>query len=124
MTITTSAPRQTSENLVLSKAVFRASQALGLTGADLATVIGVSPSSVSRLSDGGYVLSGKPFELAACLVRVFRSLDAITHGDAATMEAWMANYNVALSAVPREEVKTAQGLVRVLNYLDAARAPL
>lgn len=109
---------------VLGKAVFRASQALGLNGAELATVIGVSASSVSRLNDGQYTLSGKPFELAACLVRVFRSLDAIVHGDEESMKAWMANENTHLNTVPKDEVKSAQGLVRVMNYLDAARAPI
>jgi len=109
---------------VLSKSVFRASQALGLSGAELATVIGVSPSSVSRLNDGQYTLSGKPFELAACLVRVFRSLDAIVHGDGTSMKAWMVNQNTHLNSTPKDEVKSAQGLVRVMNYLDAARAPI
>ncbi|WP_299753346.1 antitoxin Xre-like helix-turn-helix domain-containing protein [uncultured Boseongicola sp.] len=109
---------------VLGKSVFRASQALGLSGAELATVIGVSPSSVSRLNDGQYKLSGKPFELAACLVRVFRSLDAIVHGDGTSMKAWMVNQNTHLNSTPKDEVKSAQGLVRVMNYLDAARAPI
>lgn len=109
---------------VLSKSVFRASQALGLSGAELATVIGVSPSSVSRLNDGQYTLRGKPFELAACLVRIFRSLDAIVHGDSASMKAWMVNQNTHLNSTPKDEVKSAQGLVRVMNYLDAARAPI
>ena len=115
---------QAASGAVLGKAVFRASQALGLTGAELATVIGVSSSSVSRLNDGQYTLSGKPFELAACLVRVFRSLDAIAHGDGASMKAWMANQNTHLNAIPKDEVKSAQGLVRVMNYLDAVRAPI
>ena len=110
--------------LVLGKAVVRAAEALGLTGADLAAVLGISPASVSRLREGGFTLSGKPFELAACLVRIFRSLDAIVHGDGASMKAWMAAPNRHLHAVPKDEVRTAQGLVRVMTYLDAARAPL
>ena len=68
----TEASAEMESGTVLGKAVFRASQALGLTGAELATVIGVSPASISRLNDGNYTLRGKPFELAACLVRVFR----------------------------------------------------
>ena len=115
---------RTAPGAVLGKAVFRASRALGLTGSELATIIGVSPASVSRLNGGQYTLSGKPFELAACLVRVFRSLDAIVHGDATSMKAWMASPNTHLNTVPREEIKTAPGLVRVMNYLDAARAPI
>ena len=109
---------------VLGKAVFRAAQALGLTQADLSQVIGISPASVSRLVDGGYELSGKPFELAAYVVRLYRSLDASVHGDMDTMRAWMRNQNDHLHSVPRDEIKSIPGLVRVVAYLDAARAPV
>lgn len=109
---------------VLGRATHRAAAALGLSGADLAAVLGISPASVSRMADGSYQLSGKPFELAACLVRIFRSLDAVIHGDARSMKAWMASPNQHLNSVPKDEIKTAPGLIRVLNYLDAARAPI
>jgi transcriptional regulator with XRE-family HTH domain len=109
---------------VLAKAVVRAAQALGLSQADLATVIGLSPASVSRLKDGALGLSGKPFELAACLVRVFRSLDAIVGGDRASMAAWMRNANTDLNATPREAIRDVAGLVAVMDYLDARRGKL
>ena len=118
------ASRAVSESAVLGKAASRAAEALGLSGAELAAVLGVSPASVSRLNVGRFQLNGKAFELAACLVRVFRSLDAVTHGDATSMKAWMANHNTHLNAVPKDEVRSAHGLVRVMTYLDAARAPL
>ena len=35
----------------------------------------------------------------------------------------MTSYNRALNAIPREAVQSAEGLVRVVTYLDAARAP-
>jgi DNA-binding XRE family transcriptional regulator len=109
---------------VLSKAVLRAAQALGLTQADLASIIGVSPASVSRMKDGALPLSGKPFELAACLVRVFRSLDAIVAGDRRSMQAWIRTPNRDLGTVPRDALRDVAGLVGVMAYLDARRAPL
>ena len=118
------APQKTLPGAVLAKAVFRAARSLGLSRAELSGVIGVSPSSVSRMGVGGYTLGGKPFELAACLVRVARSLDAVAHGDGDSVKAWMAGRNAHLNAVPKEEIKTAPGLVRVMTYLDAARAPV
>ncbi len=108
----------------LAKAALRTAAALGLSQGDLAAVIGVSPASVSRLKDGGLSLSGKPFELAACLVRVFRSLDAIAAGDRDTILAWMRSPNRDLNAVPAEMLRDVSGLVTVMAYLDAARAPL
>lgn len=66
----------------------------------------------------------KPFELAALLVRAFRSLDAITGGDEGVARAWLTSPNNALGARPAERIASAQGLVDVVTYLDARRAPL
>jgi DNA-binding XRE family transcriptional regulator len=115
---------QAETGVLLAKAVIRSAQALGLSQADLATVIGLSPASVSRLKDGTLTLTGKPFELAACLVRVFRSLDAIAGGDGETMRSWMRNPNHDLNAVPATMLRDVAGLVTVMAYLDAARAPV
>ena len=108
---------------VIAKAVFNASQRLGLSQRELGRVLGVSDAVVSRMKGGAAPLSGKPFELAACLVRVFRSLDAIAGGDPDTIRGWMRNENADLAGVPRERIASAPGLVDVMNYLDAARAP-
>ncbi|QEE36906.1 XRE family transcriptional regulator [Octadecabacter sp. SW4] len=108
---------------VLAKATFNAARELGMTQKELAEVIGVSEATVSRMKDGGFDLSGKPFELAACLVRLFRSLDAIAGGDPDTIRGWMKNPNSDLHGAPRALIMQAAGLVGVMNYLDGARAP-
>ena len=75
---------------------------------------------------GRYVLEdgSKPFELAALLVRLFRSLDAIAGGEDAVVRAWMRNPNAALGGAPMERIVTVSGLVDVVAYLDARRAVL
>ena len=111
--------------LVLAKATARAAALLGLSGAALARVIGVSEPTVSRLLRGDRPLApaSKEGELAALLVRVFRSLDALVGGDDGKRLAWMGSANHALGGVPRELVQTAEGLVGTLSYLDGLRAP-
>ncbi|MDN5787334.1 antitoxin Xre/MbcA/ParS toxin-binding domain-containing protein [Pseudorhodobacter sp.] len=109
---------------VAAKAVFNAARELGLTQRDLAHAIGVSEPSVSRMKGGGFALEGKPLELALCVIRLFRSLDAIAGGEAAVIRGWMANPNSDLGAAPKELITTAAGLIDVMNYLDAARAPV
>jgi DNA-binding XRE family transcriptional regulator len=109
---------------VIAKAVFNAAMNLGIKQRELGDIIGVSETTVSRMKGGGYSLPGKPKELAVCLVRVFRSLDAIAGSDPDTMLGWMNNPNTDLNAVPRELIQTAPGLIDVMNYLDAARAPI
>jgi DNA-binding XRE family transcriptional regulator len=107
---------------VAAKAVFAAALELGLTQKELARAIGVSEPSVSRMKGGGFVLDGKPLELALCLIRVFRGLDAINGGEVLVTRSWMANPNSDLIGVPKAIIASATGLVDVMNYLDAARA--
>lgn len=111
---------------VLAKATLRAAARLGLTGRQLGEILGVSEATVSRLRRGEAVLEEgtKPFELAALLVRAFRSLDAIGGGDEVVCRAWVAAPNEALGATPLARMASVQGLVDVVAYLDARRAPL
>lgn len=109
---------------IAAKAVFNAARELGLTQRDLARSIGVSEPSVSRMKGGGFALEGKPLELALCIIRIFRALDAIAGGEAAVVRGWIANDNSELGAAPKDLIATATGLVDVMNYLDAARAPV
>ncbi|MCB1391497.1 MAG: XRE family transcriptional regulator [Rhodobacteraceae bacterium] len=113
----------TPDSVLIAKAVTRAAEALGLRQAELAAIIGTSPSQVSKMK-AGTGISGKPSELALYVIRVFRSLDAITGGDRSTVTAWMRNANSDLGGVPADLMASAAGLVTVMTYLDAARAPL
>lgn len=111
---------------ILTKAAVRAAERLDISGRLLAHVLGVSEAQVSRFRSGEAALAdhSKPFELAALLVRAFRSLDAITGGDEGVARAWLIAPNAALGARPSERIASAQGLVDVVTYLDARRAPL
>ena len=106
---------------VLSKAVVRAAGALGLSQGALAEIIGVSEASVSRMKDGGYMLGPKEFELAALLVRVFRSVDAVLGGHEGNVRAWFGAHNSHLEGIPAVLVRRVEGLTRVARYLDFMR---
>ncbi len=110
---------------VLAKATARASVLLGLSGAALARVIGVSEPTVSRVLSGSRPLNpaSKEGELATLLVRVFRSLDALVGGNDLQRLAWMKGPNDALAGVPIQLIEKAEGLVATLSYLDGMRAP-
>jgi hypothetical protein len=109
---------------VLTKATLRAATQLGLTNKLLATVIGVSEATVSRMRSGDYTLQRgqKPFELAVLFVRLYRSLDAIVGGDDAVAGSWLKNRNTVLDAEPLALIQTVPGLMNVIQYLDARRA--
>ena len=112
---------------VLTSATLKAAEVLGITQAHLAQIIGVSAPTVSRMKSGDYTLSEerKEWSLAALLVRLYRSLDSIVAGRQEDARAWLNSANRAFdNAVPAQLLSDVQGLVHVVDYLDAARGPL
>jgi hypothetical protein len=107
---------------VLTKAVLRAAGALDVSDAHLATVIGVSASSLSRMRSAARSIdpATKEGELALAFVRMYRSLNALL-GDNASCRAWFHAENRHLRGVPAALVRKVHGLVGVLQYLDAMR---
>ena len=115
-----------SEAAVLSKAAVRAARLLDLTQRDVSAALGVSEATASRLFAGKYLLSpdrSKEWELARLLVRMFRSLDALW-GHEETARTWLDSNNLALAARPKDLLRSVEGMVRVVAYLDAARGRL
>lgn len=111
---------------VLSKAVVRAARLLELSQRDVAAALGISEATASRLFAGKYLLSpdrAKEWELARLLVRMFRSLDALW-GHEEMARAWLASENLALGEAPQRLLRSVEGMVRVVTYLDAARGRL
>lgn len=113
------------EDAVVTKAVLRAAEHLGVSQRDLARILGISEATVSRLSSGRVALDvdRKEGELALLFVRVFRSLDALV-GDPAKARSWFHAKNTHLGGVPADRARTVEGLVHVAEYLDAMRGQL
>lgn len=123
---TDSSRLRTEENResILTKAVVRAAEWLGVKGGELAEILGTSSSSASRMKSGDLSIkeTDKAFELGAMLVRVYRSLYAIVGGDSLSGQDWLRRENTALRGVPIEQMKTIRGINAVCEYLDARRA--
>ncbi|MBZ9653958.1 MbcA/ParS/Xre antitoxin family protein [Phyllobacterium lublinensis] len=115
-----------SKTAVVSKALLRSSELLGLTAKELSTIVGLSEPSISRLkrSESGGPLTGKSYELALLFIRLYRSLDAIVGGDDTVARQWIRTDNTMLGGKPLNRIKTIDGLAHVLAYLDARRAPI
>jgi transcriptional regulator with XRE-family HTH domain len=112
---------------VVSKALLRAAQTLGLSSTELAEIIGTSESTLSRIRNrkrGPIPLETKEGELALLFLRVFRSLDALVGGNEAHARAWLNAYNHHLGGVPLQRMRRVEGLVDVAEYLDAMRGTI
>lgn len=105
---------------VLAKSVLRAGRALGLTQEEVGRVIGRERSALAR----GIDPQSKAGELALLLVRGYRSLFVLVGGEGAEMKHWFCTRNRHLNGIPRELVQGVQGLIRVVEYLDAIRGKI
>jgi hypothetical protein len=114
---TASAP---SLDQTLTKATLRAGKALGLTQTEIGAVVGRDRTSLRR----GIDPDSKAGELAALLIRLYRSLYALVGGDAQAMRHWMETENQHTGGVPRQQIRTVTGLIGVLEYVDAIRGKL
>jgi hypothetical protein len=107
---------------VLTAATLAAARTLRLKNRDLARVLGSSEASVSRLSAGRRLDPGtKEGELALLFLRLFRSLDALVGGDEEKARRWLHAENAHVGGVPAERIRSVEGLVDVVQYLDAMR---
>ncbi len=108
---------------VLTGAVLRAAALLELNQSRVAEILGLSPATVSRMASGTYALDSgkKEWELGALFVRLFRSLDSLVGSNDTAARAWLNSDNRALGEKPVELIRSAEGLVRAVHYLDASR---
>jgi transcriptional regulator with XRE-family HTH domain len=104
---------------VLIEALAAAGKALGLTQSEIGAVIGRARSAISRRDP--VEPTGKPGELALMLIRCYRSLFVLVGSDGEPMRHWMRTANRHTGGIPAEQVRSVQGLIQVMEYLDAIR---
>jgi hypothetical protein len=108
---------------VLAKATMNAAIFLGLTQCELATVLGISEPSVSRIAtkDRSIDPASHEGQAALMLIRIFRALDLLVGGNSDAKNAWMTSYNRAIGAVPKVKIQKLPGLVHTVDYLDGMK---
>jgi len=110
---------------VLAKALLNAADQIGLKQTELAAVIGLHRTGITRLRKSMMLdPASKTGELALLLIRAVRALYALAGGDPVWMKHFMRSPNQMTRGVPAEQIQTVQGLVQVVQYLDAIRGKL
>jgi len=110
---------------VLTRALVEVARRLKLKSTEVTGIIGVSQPTASRLLNGKFQLAEgtKPWELAAHLVRLYRSLSSMVAGDDELVRAWLRSGNAAFDGrTPLESIQSVEGLVHACDYVDAHRA--
>lgn len=120
-------PEARSDAAMVTTALLRAAEALGVRQGTVAAIIGVSDSQVSRAKRGaGDLFPEGPtmdqrMEAALLFIRVYRSLHGLFGDNRALQRQWLVTFNRYLGGVPIELLQTIQGKVRCVDYLDAMR---
>ena len=110
---------------VLTKALLRAAERVAVRQRDLAAILGSSEASVSRLNQQRTLEpASKEGELALLFLRAYRSLDTLVGGDEVAAREWLHADNSHLAGIPANRMRTVEGLVDVVRYLDAVRGTL
>jgi hypothetical protein len=115
--------KQVHEGAIVTKAALKAKELWSLTNRQFANIIGVSEPSVSRLGSGERTinLKSKEGELSLLFLRAFRSLDSVMSGEINNQKAWLTHDNLILKGVPLQMMQKIDGLMRIVEYLDAVR---
>ena len=111
-----------SDNELLLQAVSRAADQLNLSRTALARVLGKDRTTLTRAK--GIDPASKTGELALLLIRVYRSLSVLVGNDRQLLRHWFHTSNRHTGGVPAEQVQSTEGLVAIVQYLDAMRAPI
>ena len=110
-----------SDEALVSKMVLRAADDLSFSNAELADVLASSESSISRCRSGKKILTGSEKQLGVMFLKLFRSLDALVGPSSENKRQWLQSPNHHLMGIPKEMIKTIEGLSNVTRYLDAYR---
>lgn len=109
---------------VLTKALITMAGILQLNQKELSEIIGPSTASFSRIFNQTNTFinpESKEGQLALLLMRLYRGLDALLGGNSTQCRVWLRSYNKHLNGVPLDLIKSIEGLVFVIQYLDAMR---
>ena len=100
--------------ILLYKALLNAGEAMGLTNADIADVVGLKQDQMNGIINP----ESKEGTLALYLIRSYRSLYSLVDGDEEEMKLWMHGQNTATGGIPAQQVKCSEELVHVMKYLE------
>lgn len=107
---------------VLAKALLNAAEQLGLKQADLGAILGLDRTAISRLKQNPSLdPNSKKGELALLVIRIARALFALTGGDKDWIKHFMHNPNKVTGGIPAKQMETIQGLIQVMQFVDAIR---
>jgi hypothetical protein len=108
------------QNIVLTEAILSASNQLGLTDSETANALGMSAIALDSLkNDSKLEPRSKEGEKALSLIQIAQRLYAFMGGDQTMMKRFMRSHNKGTGGIPAEQITSPQGLMNLVQYLNA-----
>jgi|TARA_A100001391_G_scaffold205463_1_gene207441 transcriptional regulator with XRE-family HTH domain len=109
---------------VLATALLNAGTQLNLNHSELAAVLGLHRSAISRLKQNRQLKpDSKQGELALMLIRIHQALHALNDGNLPWMQHFMHSPNHLTGQVPAHQIQNIEGLFKVMLCVEALQHP-
>lgn len=111
------------KSMVLAKALRNSIDFWDMKQQELGRILGKKQATISNILNGKQPLlpESKEGELALLFLRAFRSLDTLMGTHRRNQINWLTHHHKTLNGKPLELMIKPEGLVQVVNYLDAMR---
>lgn len=107
---------------VLAQAILKTADQLGLSKAQLASVIGTELNTIHQMENSAELDPSSPQgESALLLIRLYQGLSAQMSDDPEWISYFMNTFNTASGDIPVQQIQTREGLVKVLNVIEAMK---
>ncbi len=106
---------------IIAYGLKEASKIMGISQVQLAAILQVDKSSLSRAFKNGIEPGSLKAQVSILIIRMYRSLFAISGDNSKFMKHFLNTQNRAFSSKPIDMIKNIEGLVQVNQYLDAMR---
>jgi hypothetical protein len=108
----------------LSKAALESLKQLGLSPAESALVLGITPTQFTSLKKGERTVDGYSGEAerADMVVRVVKRLSTLLDGGESAWRSWIRRQNPDWSSAPLDLMRQREGLAKVTTFLERTHA--
>ena len=109
------------QSAVVAKALLRASDFMNIKKKELAAMMKINQSTLTRALNNGIEPQSLKGEVGLMVIRVYRSLSALSGNNHDFMTHFLRTNNKYFNAKPIDVMQSMEGLVMLNNYLDGMR---
>lgn len=119
----TPSEKTTKQKMILAKAIFSAAERLGLNKEQIAVILQLDSSTLSK-TELELDPDSEQGEHALLLIRIYIALYALTGGNIDWIQHFMKTTNHRTGGIPMQQIYSPSGLATVLKFVEAMQEKL